>query len=1231
MRSQQKRTLWLALLAVFFLLMGHLTAIDSLMGNEDAHKVKHFTEKFHQLEQEQEKWVNKIADRIEDESTPVDSIFRYIICSTKKLYRDCRIGVSVYKGEELVCWSDNHGPIMERISDRRKYEDGEVFNMGNGWYYSRVIEKEGFSVVSLLLLKKDYELKNRFLHSEFNPNLPLPENWNITIEVDPEQEVFPMNTNDGEPLFYLVPPVNVTYQSGANLPGVIAFSVGLILLILLFGSLANWIGSRTQPAIGFGALVLILIVFRVFTQSFKYPAVLYGNSFFDPVYFASSDLLPSLGDFFINALLLCYVCWYFSKRVNLNISQAGRSGLLYSIAVLLISLLLLLPISGLLESLVLNSGISFDLNDLFALDIFSIVGFLLSAVLLLAYFFFVEKLLIWMADLTDGLKGKAIAFGVAAVAFAVIGLSLGAEALLILVCVVVVTVMLLEKYATSGTRGVFGAMSLILVYSLFSCYHFVSSLDQKERNARQYKASKIAEEQDPVAEYLFTQISETITNDRVLKSYLTFLPAKADDFKNRVIQDFLGDYSQKYDININVYDNKDSLLISSDEESPAKSRYNSYLRDGLATASPHLIYNPDYGDKVTYIARIPFDISRNQSLHDVLMFIEFREKTISPERGFFELLIDEKITPTYSLQKYSFARYVDGEMAIHHGHYPYPAELDLIWDERTSPFYEAGEYDHFWYSPVKDVVIIMSKPIAGIVQKLTFFSFLFLFNSAFIVLLLGVSFYSYSREYLQNNFKNRINLAIISLLTMFLLMIGGGTIYYVLKQYDQKNREVLAEKVQSVATELRQKVTNKEQLDQSTADYLTYLLTKFSAVFFADVNLFDLDGNLLASSRSKIFDENLISRKMDEGAYYSVAIEGRSNYIHDEHIGKLKYLSTYVPFYNDDDRLLAYLNLPYFAKQDGLRQELQSLLSALINAYVLLIMLAIVLALFITERISEPLRVISDNLREIRLGQTNKQIQWESKDEIGKLIAEYNRVISELQHSAELLAKSERESAWREMAKQVAHEIKNPLTPMKLSVQQLQRAYTEQKPGWDKNIAKVMQVLLEQIDTLSNIASEFSSFAKMPKPENKPVQIAKVLENVVELYKESEGVNLLFDEKVDRDTLIFADENQMQRAFNNLVQNAIQAIPDGREGEVKISLEEENEHVLIIINDNGTGISEDLKEKIFVPNFTTKTGGMGLGLAMVRNIIESTDGEIWFETSEGEGTTFYIRLRRLEA
>jgi signal transduction histidine kinase len=194
----------------------------------------------------------------------------------------------------------------------------------------------------------------------------------------------------------------------------------------------------------------------------------------------------------------------------------------------------------------------------------------------------------------------------------------------------------------------------------------------------------------------------------------------------------------------------------------------------------------------------------------------------------------------------------------------------------------------------------------------------------------------------------------------------------------------------------------------------------------------------------------------------------------------------------------------------------------------------------------------------------------------------------------------------------------------------LQKAYNEKKPNWDKNIQKVMQTLLEQIDTLSNIASEFSSFAKMPKAENQPIAIVSVLEKVIQLYEGTENISLSLEQNVAADTLIFADEKQWQRAFTNLVQNGIQAIPDDRAGEIKLSISHEGEDILIKLQDNGTGIDEEVKEKIFVPNFTTKTTGMGLGLAMVRNIIESAKGEITFETEEGVGTTFYVKVKRWE-
>ena len=218
------------------------------------------------------------------------------------------------------------------------------------------------------------------------------------------------------------------------------------------------------------------------------------------------------------------------------------------------------------------------------------------------------------------------------------------------------------------------------------------------------------------------------------------------------------------------------------------------------------------------------------------------------------------------------------------------------------------------------------------------------------------------------------------------------------------------------------------------------------------------------------------------------------------------------------------------------------------------------------------------------------------------------------------------ESAWREMAQQVAHEIKNPLTPMKLSIQHLQRAFDNKDPRAPEMAERISKTLIEQIENLSKIATEFSSFAKMPQPENEKIHLLEVVYHSANLYKENEGVSIsVKTEGVIRDE-IFADKSQLLRVFNNLILNSIQAIPDDRQGEIVIKAINVNDSIMISVSDNGIGIDQEKANKVFVPNFTTKSSGMGLGLAISQNIIEMAGGIIRFESIENSGTTFYVTL-----
>jgi nitrogen fixation/metabolism regulation signal transduction histidine kinase len=283
------------------------------------------------------------------------------------------------------------------------------------------------------------------------------------------------------------------------------------------------------------------------------------------------------------------------------------------------------------------------------------------------------------------------------------------------------------------------------------------------------------------------------------------------------------------------------------------------------------------------------------------------------------------------------------------------------------------------------------------------------------------------------------------------------------------------------------------------------------------------------------------------------------------------------------------------------------------------------LAIFISNWVTAPLRLLQENFANIRFGKHNQQISYDKDDEIGALVKNYNQKLDELEFTAQQLAQSERESAWREMAKQVAHEIKNPLTPMKLSIQQLLRVYDPNDPNSEQKVQKVANSIIEQIDALTKIANEFSNFAKMPRPDEVAMDILPVLENVIEVFKEDVNCSFELNKKLDKAN-VFADKDQMVRTFNNLIKNALQAIPEERQGRIVITVDQLENNVRIRISDNGTGISDDKRMTIFVPYFTTKSNGTGLGLAMVKQIIDNHNGLIYFEANEPEGTTFSVEL-----
>ena len=392
------------------------------------------------------------------------------------------------------------------------------------------------------------------------------------------------------------------------------------------------------------------------------------------------------------------------------------------------------------------------------------------------------------------------------------------------------------------------------------------------------------------------------------------------------------------------------------------------------------------------------------------------------------------------------------------------------------------------------------------------------------------------------------------------------------------------------------------------------------------IALFDLKGRYLISSNFVEMDTLHVPETVNYSILKQLSTGNERAYI-DQNFGKGQYALAYWYFYDSKGKPMLIANVVYEKSYDRI-SELKITLKEISTGYILLFLVAAAMAFLLSRNITRSLDIITKRIRKTKLGQYNEPIEWQNSDEIGELVSEYNRMLKQLEISALKLAQSERESAWREMAQQVAHEIKNPLTPMKLRVQQLERTWKEKPEEFNGRLHAFSESMIEQIDALARIANEFSHFAKMPKPNLALENLDTTLHSVIELFDNVQQVKITYRAQLLHPALVLVDKDQLIRVLNNLLNNAIQAIPTGRDGEIDVCLRVSEHHVIVRIQDNGVGITQENKQRIFVPNFTTKSNGTGLGLAMVKTIVEQNQGSVFFRSKEEKGASFFISLPR---
>jgi two-component system, NtrC family, nitrogen regulation sensor histidine kinase NtrY len=1136
------------------------------------------------------------------------------------------ITILYYIDNKLADWSDNDFDVPLALDDSQ-FNVPLIF-LQNGWFLTKTIEAGNEKIVGLLRIFTQYSFENNLIKSGFEEVYNIPVNAGFSFdENDSDYHIY---NKDGNYLFSLIF-TEETEKTYIFIP-LFIWACAFIMFIILSLELARMIGNSGRQRLSAAFILVIYFLFYIVILFSGKPTVLFKTELFSSYVFFMHNFIPSLGHLILLSVLA--ICFSYVFFLHHPIPDVNRDNVINNY----ISLTLLLAIAGFLigicnhifTHLFLNTNINFETYKILEINMFSIAGFTSAIFLLMVPVFFLFKVLQNFRLIKPGI----IILSIITSAFVLIAVNYNdTEAIVPLIIFYFILTFAIWILINRRTELFNITVILSLIFGVFFLYSITVLSEEKIRENIKIQAVTFSTENDPEAEHLLLDLWPVISTDTLLAGMMKLDSFDKIDFE--IISDYLLDtyftgYWRNFNYSIVLCRNDESIHIGT-VNAVAENCFgffeNRIRRDGHRLTGTGFYFLDNQGGRSYYVGRLFFNTG--EKIVNGL-FIELYSDVNVFQPGYSELLLDKKYHGYSGLKDYSFAKYINGEMVLMTGEFPYDkTDKDYVNESTDFKFFELDGFKHILYRNGNATVLIgRPKLTAGdlIISFAYYFVFIFLlFN--IIILLVSPPRLKYTFNL---NFRQKLQLSVVGVLLFAFTLIGGVIAAFTIHQYQDKHNENLKEKLNSIYLELESELSMEKHLSagwrNSNYPSLNDLLIRLSNVFKTDINLYDLNGILIATSRPEIFFRDLASRRINNKALINLHDLTRSEYFQKEQIGSLEYVSAYVPFFNMSGQVLAYLNLPYFRMQNVLAKEISNLVVAVINFTLLLIIITMSLAVFISGRLTSPLMMLGEGLASVGVGKKSEHLSYKGNDEIGELVKQYNRMVDEIEESTNKLAVSEREFAWREMAKQIAHEIKNPLTPMKLNVQQLYKSWKDKAPGFDDKLEHFTKNQIEYIDNLSNIASAFSSFAKMPVKNPVEVDLLDQIKITLELFRDTENIKFSVKWPHESKVIVYADKEHLNGIFSNLFKNSIQSIPSDREGLIDIEMKVRHDKVIVSISDNGAGIPEYLKKKMFTPNFTTKSSGMGLGLSIVKKYIENANGRIWFESEADKGSVFYIEL-----
>lgn len=1042
----------------------------------------------------------------------------------------------------------------------------QYINIGSRWYVARLYSKGSQKVIAALLVKTDPSVAQATGAPEINPRLGVKEGFDIEPVSGESTNI--ISGTQGRVLFSLTQTVSST--STSRLSHLVWFSVFFILLSLVIQL------ARKRSTLWF--IIFLVGVTLVRLLCFVIEQNVSPSLMFSPKLYADTLILDSLGDLLLNNLYISLiVLGIYMYRGKLLATTTKWGSILIKLFLFVLAIALFFHINYTLRSLVRNSSIVMELHRITEINIYTIVCYVSYALLFIVFMFNLQLL--------------CMAFKVRRRRY-------------------LFTIQNMLLYAV-----------IVALYTLFT----VSLLSiKKEAKWAALTSNKLAIERDLELEMDLRDFENKLSHDAIFENFLASPNQNLRQIEQRFSELYFQRIKQKYLISMTICSQNDAIQIGSRLENCLTYFANRMEQNNAVQIDDNssFFYLSNNNGRIGYLGAFYYETPDGP----VNMFIEIETKYNEAGLGYPSSLTDTRVAnfttaniPSY----YSYAKYYNNKLVLSEGDFSYPQFASAL--ENTKSIIRKDGYLHFINYVDDERLVVISRQRLSHFPYFVSFSYLVLFYVAIFYLIIryrrlrqrtAVAF----KKTRKKSIRNSLTLFITILMTVSLISCGIGSLVFCLNYYNRLSRNQMEEKIQIAQKTLSQFM---EYLDQGD---LSRTMDRLAGEIQSDINLWSPKGKLIRSTKQEIFSKYTLSSRMNSTAFCKIVKEKQSKLFNKERIGMLKYNSLYSAVYSQSGELLAVVNVPYFNRDSGLSDDVTQIVAAIINVVILLLLIALFFARVLSRRVTEPLVKISNKMKFMNVSDVPEHIEYKGENELGVLVQSYNQMVDSVSESTRRIAQSEREKAWSDMARQIAHEIKNPLTPMKLSIQRLIKLKSNNPEAFDQKFGAISDGLLEQIDILSNTASEFSSYAKFYVEEGSKFNLYALLKEQATMFDNRENIRISFTSDTEN-AVVFARRGQIIRVVVNLVTNAIQALEQSVEkGFIKISLAAEDDFYRVSVEDNGNGVSQENLSKLFSPNFTTKSSGNGLGLAISKSIIEQSGGAIGHKKSDLGGACFEFTL-----